>query len=121
MNRRHGLTHSLTTIGLLGLLGSAAAAQAGTVHGAQGDTGGGPPQAVEQTPGVTVPPAPDSWDPWAELHRVQEGIDALFAESWARVQAATGGAQPILSEPPGMRSPSTRSPTTIGSPRSYPA
>ncbi|MGE5153341.1 MAG: Hsp20/alpha crystallin family protein [Bdellovibrio bacteriovorus] len=92
MNARRRLTCSLTAIGLLGLLGSAAAAS---------QVAGSPAQAVEPTPGAAVPPAQGPWDPWDEMHRIQEGIDALFAESWARIQAATGGAQPILAEPPG--------------------
>lgn len=102
MNARRRLTYSLTAISLLGLLGSAAAAsQAAGTQAGQAETGGDPPQAAAQIPGVAVPPAQGPWDPWSEMHRIQEGIDALFAESWARIQAATGGAQPILAEPPG--------------------
>jgi HSP20 family protein len=98
MNRRRSLTHSLT-IGPLGLLGSAAAtALASTAQGPQAGTGGKPPQAAEQ-PGMPVPPDQGGWDPWTEMHRMQERIDAVFEESWARIQAATGGAQPILAEP----------------------
>ena len=92
MYRRRSLTGSLTTIGLLGLLSTAGAATyAAQIPGEQLDTGGKPPQTAEQLPGTEVPPGYGTWDPWTEMHRMQERIDSLFAESWARMHMEMAG------------------------------
>lgn len=100
MNKRRNLKRSLTTIGLLGLLGTAGVATyAAQTAGGQEDTGGKPPQSAEQMPRTEVPPGYGNWDPWLEMQRMQERIDGLFADSWARMHAEMAGLPSLSSGP----------------------
>lgn len=100
MNKRRNLTRSLTTIGVLGLLGTAGAAtHAAQTAGGQADTGGKSPQSAEQIPRTEVPPGDGTWDPWLEMHRMQERIDGLFADNWARMHAEMAGLEPDATVP----------------------
>lgn len=100
MNKGRNLKRSLTTIELLGLLGTAGAATyAAQTAGGQEDTGGRPPQGAEQMPSDAMPPGYGNWDPWLEMQRMQERIDGLFADSWARMHAEMAGLPSMSSEP----------------------
>jgi HSP20 family molecular chaperone IbpA len=100
MNNRRNLTRSLTTIDLLGLLGTAGAATyAAQTAGEQAAAGGKPLRTARQTSGTEVAPAYDTWDPRLEMHRMQEGIDSLFAESWARMHMEMAGLPPLSTAP----------------------
>lgn len=104
MNKRRTLNQSLITIGVLGLLGAAGAATyAAQTAGKQAGTSTNPPQSAEQpfgaSPSTRVPPGHGNWDPWLEMHRMQERIDSLFAESWTRMEAEMAGLEPIVAVP----------------------
>jgi len=100
MNKRLNLKRSLTTIGLMGLLGTTGAATyAAQTAGGQEDTVGKHPQSAEQTPRTEIPPGYGTWDPWLEMHRMQERIDGLFADSWARMHSEMAGLPSLSTEP----------------------
>ena len=100
MNKRVNLKRSLTTIGLLGLLGTAGAATyAAQTAGGQTEENGRPPQSAEQMPRGEMPPGYGNWDPWMEMQRMQERIDGLFADSWARMHSEMAGLPSLSTEP----------------------
>jgi HSP20 family protein len=102
MNRRSVLNRSLITIGVLGLLGTGSAALY-AVQTEPAGTGANSPQTTQQvpeaTPGTPVPHDYGSWNPWLEMHRMQESIDGLFAESWDRMHAEMAGLEPATIAP----------------------
>ena len=48
------------------------------------------------SPRTEVPPGYGTWDPWLEMQRMQERIDGLFADSWARMHADMAGLPPTV-------------------------
>jgi HSP20 family molecular chaperone IbpA len=87
-------------IGLLGLLGTPGAAiDAAQTAGGQAEGSGKSPQSAEPMPGTEVPPGYGNWDPWPEMQRMQERIDGLFADRWARMHAEMAGLPSLSSGP----------------------
>ena len=106
MNRTT-LKRSLITIGLLALVGTVGAETYYTHKVAERvEANGNSAQTEQQAPGAIAgdetSPGYGSWDPWLEMHRIQQRIDSLFEDSWQRMQVDFGAPEaiaPILSEP----------------------
>jgi HSP20 family protein len=94
--KRPTLKRSLITAGLLALVGTVGAETYYTHEVAQRlEATGQTPQAEPQAPAYQADPQPSpghgTWDPWAEMRRMQQRIDQLFEDSWQRMQAEFGG------------------------------
>lgn len=90
------LKRSLITIGLLALIGTVGAETYYTHKVAERmEANGNSAQTEQQVPGAETLPGYGNWDPWVEMHRIQQRIDSLFEDSWQRMQADIGTAEPV--------------------------
>lgn len=102
--KRTTLQRSLITIGLVALVGTVGAETYYTHKVAERmEANGNSGQAEQQIPGPIAGnetwPGDGNWDPWVEMHRIQQGIDRLFQDSWQRMQADLGTTEPVIALP----------------------
>jgi len=97
MNRTP-LKRSLITIGLLALVCTVDAETYYTHKVAErieaNDNSAQTQQAPGPIAGTDTWPGYGTWDPWLEMHRIQQRIDSPFEDSWHRMQADFGAMEP---------------------------